>query len=79
MATKVPQRTPRERLLDARIRYADATFRVPRRFHFERRSKAVLSFDYCACVRLLRLHIIAVEVYCHVCHCQSHLLYSLGG
>jgi hypothetical protein len=27
------------------------------------------SFDYCACVRLLRLHIIVVEVYCHVCHC----------
>ena len=83
MATKVPQRTPWEPLLDAN-RTPEFAIRMllSRRysdFIFSADPKLQQFFDYCTCVRLLRLNIIAVEVYCHVCHCQSHLLHSLGG
>ena len=82
MATKVPQRTPRERLLDAN-RTPEFAMQMPlwelHQTSLERKFRSCAIFDYFACVRLLRLHIIAVEVYCHVCHCASHLLHPLGG
>jgi hypothetical protein len=36
-------------------------------------------FDYCACVRLIRLDIISIEVYCHVYCRVSRLLHPLRG
>ena len=37
------------------------------------------SFVYCACIRLLRLHTMAVEVYCHVSCRAARLIHPLGG
>ena len=83
MAPKVPQRTPKERLLDAN-RTPEFAMQLPLWRASQTLPGAQIelllpSFDYFACVRLLRLHIIAVEVYCHACCRASHLLHPLGG